>query len=566
MKLKGKILLLALIPILALGICTYAICSVEVTEAMKGKIQQSLKASSIILKEEITGGESGKFEVKGGKLYYGDKNVTDATAAVNELREETDMVATVFFGDTRYMSSILDNSTGKPIIGTKASKAVIENVLDDGKEYFIENVDIEGTDYFAYYKPLYDSSSKKPVGMIFLGMNQEEVEEQIGNILMIILMVILAIAAILAVLSFIIAGNISKRILCGVKALEQVADGDLTITISDKGKKSKDETGQMNCAVEKLRDNLYNIVNEIKLDSDSVHEFSTDLSENMREASETINQIETAVGEIAQGATSQAGDTMTATDNVMDMGHVIEETGREVVSLNENADFMYQAGMEADHVLVALQEISNKTKQAIEEIYQQTNTTNKAALKIHEATVLITSIAEETNLLSLNASIEAARAGEAGRGFAVVADQIQKLAEQSTDSAKQIEDIVNELISDSEKAVETMEEVKTIVAEQNVKIDMTGEIFGQVKSGIHKSVESINLIDESTRILNEKREKIVDLVQNLSAVAQENAASTEETSASVTEVSATITDISERSHELENIAGQLKESVSSFKI
>ena len=566
MKLKGKILLLVLVPILILGACTYAICSVKVTEAMKENIQQNLKAASIILKGEITGGEDAKFQVKGGKLYYGDKNITDDTDAVDELKEETDIVATVFYGDTRYMSSILDPSTGKPIIGTKASQAITEEVLEGGKEYFVENVEIEGSRYFAYYCPLYDSSSKQPAGMVFLGMNQGEVEDQIGNILMIILSVIIAIAVILAVLAIIITGNISKRIIDGIKSLEQVANGDLTVSISGRSKKSKDETGEMNQAIEKLRDNLSDIVNEIKSDSSSMHEFSVDLSANMKEASETIGQVEIAVGEVAEGATAQASDTLAATQDIVDMGHIIEDTGREVVSLNENADFMYRSGTDADKVLGALEEISNKTKKAIEEIYHQTNTTNRAAVKIREATVLITSIAEETNLLSLNASIEAARAGEAGRGFAVVADQIQRLAEQSTDSAKQIEDIVNELISDSEKAVETMDEVKTIVDEQNVKIDMTSEIFGQVKAGIDKSMDSINLIDEKTKVLDQERERIVDIVQNLSAIAQENAASTEETSAAVTEVSAAITEISERSEDLENIAAQLKKSVSSFKI
>ncbi len=566
MKLRGRILLLILLPILALGAITYIISSIEVTKAMKEEVQQGLKASAIVLESEITAGENGKFQVKSGELYYGDKCITDETDVVDKLRDETGMVATVFYGDVRYMTSVLDSETGKPVLGTKASEEVVKQVLEGGNEYFGENVDIQGVEYFTYYRPLYDSSSKKPIGMVFTGMNQEEVEDKISTILTIILVVIVLIAILCVVVAFLMLNKITGRITRGIKALDNVANGDLTIKLSANDKKAKDETGEMSRAIEKLKDNLSNIVGEIKQNSAKVHEFSVDLSKNMSEASATVNQVEIAVTEIADGAGSQADDTQVATTNVIDMGNVIEVTGEEVVNLSNNTMAINRSSDEATNILKGLEEINRKTKLAIDEIYDQTNTTNKAALKISEVTALISSIADETNLLSLNASIEAARAGEAGRGFAVVADQIQKLAEQSTESTQQIAEIVNELMSDSEKAVATMEEVKTIVAEQNTKIEMTSKIFGEVKSEIDKSTASVKIIDDKTKVLDRDREKVVDIVQNLSAIAEENAASTEETSAAVTEVSAVISDISGRSLELKDIAEQLNETISTFKI
>ena len=145
------------------------------------------------------------------------------------------------------------------------------------------------------------------------------------------------------------------------------------------------------------------------------------------------------------------------------MGDMIEKNNSQIENLNVNAEEMTKAGDSAIDTLKELETINGKTKNAIDVIYEQTNTTNESAMKIREAINLITDIAEETNLLSLNASIEAARAGEQGRGFAVVAGQIQKLAEQSNESARKIEAIVASLIEDSDKAVETMNEVRQIM-------------------------------------------------------------------------------------------------------
>ena len=174
---------------------------------------------------------------------------------------------------------------------------------------------------------------------------------------------------------------------------------------------------------------------------------------------------------------------------------------------------------------------------------------------------MIASIAEETNLLSLNASIEAARAGEQGKGFAVVASQIQKLAEQSNESASQIDEITNALISDSTKSVETIAQVRDIMNEQSEKMEKTDSMFRQVNMGVDHAMDSVNTITEKTELLNQSREKIIDVVQNLSAIAEENAASSQETSASITQVNTVVTDISDNASGLKDIAYHLENDV-----
>mgnify|MGYP005931380057 CR=1 FL=1 len=178
----------------------------------------------------------------------------------------------------------------------------------------------------------------------------------------------------------------------------------------------------------------------------------------------------------------------------------------------------------------------------------------------------IDGFSKRQNILALNASIEAARAGEQGRGFAVVAAQIQKLAEQSNESARQIEAIINTLIEESEKSVDTMKNVKEVIDKQDVNVTNTQDAFNKVKDGIDRSVEGIREIAKRTAGLDEARIKVVDIVQNLTAIAEENAASTEETSASAEEVNAVISNIAANANNLHEIAVSLEDCVKMFII
>lgn len=328
--------------------------------------------------------------------------------------------------------------------------------------------------------------------------------------------------------------------------------------------KRKDETGIMGRAIESLRNALTGVTKNIADHSENLYNASNTMTSSAQEASLSVEQVEKAISEIAQGATSQAQDTQTATENIILMGNMIEETSTEVDDLRENARIMRNAGDKAIDILNELNQINQQTKEAVFVISEQTNTTNESALKIKEATDMIADIAEETNLLSLNASIEAARAGEQGRGFAVVAAQIQKLAEQSNESARQIDGIINSLIADSEKAVDTMEEVKVVIEKQNENVINTENAFKDVKDGIDKSMKNIQEITDKTKQLDDARIKVVDVVQNLTAIAQENAASTEETSASASEVGTIVEDMANNARKLNTIAGEMEESIKMF--
>ncbi|MDE5748606.1 MAG: methyl-accepting chemotaxis protein, partial [Acetatifactor sp.] len=349
----------------------------------------------------------------------------------------------------------------------------------------------------------------------------------------------------------------------------RLAELDFTRAEAGKGllhRERKDETGVMNRAISVLQQELALMAVNVNEQCGKLHDSAGSMAQSVSKTLETVEQVEKAVNEIAQGATNQAQETQTATEEIIAMGNMIEETEVEVEELRENARKMRSAGEQAMEILGALGEVNQQTKDAIAVIAKQTDVTNESAMKIKTAVDIITDIAEETNLLSLNASIEAARAGEQGKGFAVVAGQIQKLAEQSNESAQQITGIIELLIQETQRSVQTMSDVKVVIEKQDENVTLTERAFEDVKDGIAQSIEGIRAIARRTKELDETRVKVVDVVQSLTSIAEENAASTEETSASATEMGAIMESIDDNARSLSVVADQLHETISKFKV
>lgn len=454
------------------------------------------------------------------------------------------------------------DKVGQPV-ENEVVKSVVERLqAGENVEPEVVQYRFKGTmKYAAYYV------TDRGHCILVISADESDILQSVRRVTMIGSVCAVVLVVVFSVLAYLFVNSTITPIKRVTEIVGRLAHMDFTeIEGQDKLVKRTDETGMMSRAVAELRAQLAEIVSSLRQQSTQLFSASESLHTNASETASTVEQVEKAVSEISEGASSQADETQKATENVILMGNMVEETSQEVANLISNADHMKKASDEATATLAALEKINQHAKEAIDVIYEQTNTTNESALKIREATSLITSIAEETNLLSLNATIEAARAGEQGRGFAVVASQIQKLAEQSNESARQIENIIDSLISDSQKAVETMGEVKTIMESQSENVEKTDAIFTEVKSGITSSIEGVNKIADKTKRLDEARVNVVDVVQNLTAIAEENAASTEETSASVTEVSNIVYNISENASQLKNVADGLEQNMNIFKM
>lgn len=362
--------------------------------------------------------------------------------------------------------------------------------------------------------------------------------------------------------------KIVAPIISATDTVEKLGNLDFSEDVSSDKKmlNRKDEVGVMLRSITELKNIIVKVMAEIRAYSESLGEAAEALKNSANESSTAAGQVETAITGIADGASSQAQETQSATENVIVMGKMIEQASTEVEQLGDNAADMHKASENAMSILAELEKINQKTMEAIHIIGEQTQKTNESAAKIKVATDMISEIAEETTLLSLNASIEAARAGEQGRGFAVVANQIQKLAEQSADATTQITEVISELVNDAQESVQTMDEVKEVMNQQSENVSQTEKAFKNVEKGIAESIESVEKITDKTRKLDEARAGVVDVVQSLSAIAEENAASAEETSASASEVGSIMEGVSQNANMLDEIAVKLNENVKRFKI
>ena len=567
MKLNQKILLLSIVPILVLGITIIWVSNLRVTSVVTNTIANGLRCTAEAMVNTLDTLNNDSYYIsEDDELYKGNINITEFTALADELKASSNTDVTVFFGQMRYMTSIL-NDNGERAMRTQADDPnIVTNVLNAGKEYFSTTVTVRGGQYFGYYVPITDKNTGKVVGMVSAIMPQADAKAQINSILYIIAGIVIGVIFVSVVIVFIMVGNMSKKLKACISGLSQLSEGKLNFRFGDELLSGKDEIGEICRTVKKVRVELTDIVSSIKDVSNELLEESKVLSEKTNDTSDHVEQMEKAIGEIAIGATDQAQETNDASENIIMMGNMIEETVDELGSLNESAKSMKERGETAITALHELQTTNKKTSASIDIIYEQTNVTNESAQKIKEATALITDIAGETNLLSLNASIEAARAGEQGRGFAVVAAQIQKLAEQSNESAKQIERITQSLITDSDKAVATMSEVKEIMEQQSENVTNTNTQVNNLLQDVEKSLAGIEEVVNKTNKINEVRTSVVDTVQNLSAIAQENAASSQQTSASVTEINSIVNGIAVKSTELKDISHRLDECVSIFVI
>lgn len=451
---------------------------------------------------------------------------------------------------------------GKSVENAAVKQLVAE--LSAGKKLdsgFVE-YDFKGAIKYASY---YISSDQKLI--IIMTADEKEIFHPINRMMSVSIAIGIIAIIIGGFAAIVIAEMIARPINLLTGNVEEISSLNLRESAyEEKLCKRKDEIGKMSRGIKDMRLSLHKIVSTMKDLSVTLLTASNDLDDNLSSTNRSVEQIELAVNDIAQGASSQAEDTQTATENVVSIGSMISDAGSRSESLKNNMDNLKSSNSSIIKSLEELDKINEDSKTSIDTIAKQTNTTNKSALRIREVTEIISSISEETNLLSLNASIEAARAGESGRGFAVVASQIQKLAEQSSESAKQIEQISNLLISDSEEAVKTMNEVKEIIYKQSSYVEKLTSIFDTFNSELNDAFGQIENINGSVQDMDDARVSVVDVVQNLTAIAQENAASTEETSASMSEVRNIVNEIAENVTKLNNIANTLEEEMSTFQL
>ena len=566
MNLKKKILAITIGPVLILGIITILFTVTMVKNSMMDETKDALKGTAAATLAAYDQNTGDYLETSNGDIWKGSYNISKSENLVDRIKDNTGMDVTFFYGDKRIMTSAMDEN-GNRILKSKAGDVIVEKVLNGGEEYFSEAVSIEGTLNYGYFMPVYQNGSDTDiVGMVFVGTNKQDKDAVVMRLLGSIVAAVVAIMLVCLIVSTKLASTISKNIRTSIKTVEKIAAGDLNVQVNKKLLKSKDEIGDLSRVTITLRDAMQRTTLEINQNVQKLLEASSLLGTAADNTNGTMNKVRTAVNRIVENSAEQAENSKSTSEHMRLMGDNITETSAEVEALNSNAAFMHESSEKAAETLANLQRINGEVEQIIGEVQEQTNRTNDSVQQIYKATAFIASIAEETDLLSLNASIEAARAGENGKGFAVVAEQIKKLSEQSNQSSSEIEETAMMLSEDSQKAVEIMQKMQEIIMSQSESMQDTQKVVEEVVAQIANSMQSIQQIKETTEHLANVRNEVLQAVETLSNIAQDSVSGTKKTYEDTEEVVDTIKQVYMSAEQLREIADQLAGSVQYFHV
>ena len=566
MNLKKKILAITIGPVLILGIITILFTVTMVKNSMMDETKDALKGTAAATLAAYDQNTGDYLETSNGDIWKGSYNISKSENLVDRIKDNTGMDVTFFYGDKRIMTSAMDEN-GNRILKSKAGDVIVEKVLNGGEECFSEAVSIEGTLNYGYFMPVYQNGSDTDiVGMIFVGTNKHDKDAVIMRLLGSIVAAVAAIMLVCLIVSTKLASTISRNIRTSIKAVEKIAAGNLNVQVNNKLLKSKDEIGDLSRVTITLRDAMQRTILEINQNVQKLLEASSLLGTAADNTNGTMNKVRSAVNRIVENSAEQAENSKSTSEHMRLMGENITETSAEVEALNSNAEFMHQSSEKAAETLANLQRINGEVEQIIGEVQEQTNRTNDSVQQIYKATAFIASIAEETDLLSLNASIEAARAGENGKGFAVVAEQIKKLSEQSNQSSNEIEETAMMLSEDSQKAVEIMQKMQEIIMSQSESMKDTQKVVEEVVAQIANSMQSIQQIKETTEHLANVRNEVLQAVETLSNIAQDSVSGTKKTYEDTEEVVDTFKQVYMSAEQLREIAAQLAGSVQYFHV
>lgn len=565
LKLQYKMLILAIIPVLIMGIVAILISNTVVKNKLLDDAKQKLKATSNAVLAAYDQNAGDYFVNATGDVWKGAYNVSLSTPFIDDIAAKTGIEVTFFYNDTRLVTSLKD-ADGKRILGSTAGDFLVENVLQDGNEVFTNRVLVDGTFYFGYYVPVHQNNSDEIIGMVFAGMPVKEIYASLNLITMIFTVAILVILVIAVIGCLLVSRGIAKSIRNSMDVVKQISEGNLNVEIEQSMLDRKDEAGALSCNTQTLIDNLSAMIGKISNNTMTLNASSEEMNAAAGQAGNAVGNINDDLHNMLTGAVEQTGNAQNIKNSIHNMNIHLEKTLGEVDHLSDETKAMLDARNDVDKSLNQLDASNQDVMTEVENIQKQTQQNNESVEKIIAAVSYISDIADQTNLLSLNASIEAARAGETGKGFAVVAEEIGKLANQSNEASTEISELVNLLSYNSNQTMDIMDSVQDAMNDQTKKLVETANIFKQLQEHVSHVADGVDVIRDATVQLGKETDEIGKDIKNLSDIAQRNEDTVKGTISFSDEVLGTVNSVTEMSTEVSSSANDMAGVVSHFRM
>lgn len=388
---------------------------------------------------------------------------------------------------------------------------------------------------------------------------QSEANAMLKTICLVIFIAILASIALGIIISRKITIPIGKLAVLMGKA----AEGDLTVKCEVE---SKDEIGDLGSSFNSMAEKIRELTNKINDSIGVVSSTVETLTNSTESTSLSIDEVAKTVQQIAEGSSSQSESIQEVVEKLSKVGNEIENLDNYSGEMKNNTEAILKVNESSKDIVKLLLEKTDENHKAVEKVSEIMDELKESSSNIGAIIEAISSIAEQTNLLALNAAIEAARAGDAGKGFAVVAEEVRKLAEESSESASQIGNIITDIQNKTNDAVGIVSKVKSAVEEQNNVVNKTEETFKEISKNIDNIAEKVEHMNDSIKNMNKDKEEVIEDMHSVSAVSEETAASSEEVSASTEEQSAAMEELSGFVLKLNSMVEELSQAVKIFKL
>lgn len=524
-------------------------------QSVTSKVKSDLNLGEAYLNKRYPGA----WQLINGVLYKGNTCMENNFAVVDDIGRLTGDTVTIFRGDTRVSTNVMKD--GKRAVGTQVSPAVAETVLKQGKPYYGE-ADVVGVRNITAYKPIRDANGQI-IGIWYVGVPATPYEEAASRFAWSMMWFALGGLVVGLALSYIIARTVAIPLRQIETAMVRAEEGDLTRKVE---LRHRDEIGR-------LGDSLNNMMNRIA----ELIGKARGLAFNVKQASDQLASSVEQSNNLMQGLTMKtqnlfdiANDQKEAAEKTM---AVITEMSTGIQQVAENAQTVAAASTNAATLAKDGEEQIGRAIEQMKEINRVAVETGKVvrslgekSLQIGQITEVITDIAEQTNLLALNAAIEAARAGEHGRGFAVVADEVRKLAEDSQEAARKIAALIGDIQKEAEAAVRVMNEGAKEAQTGAVAMDRAADAFTSIIKAIREVVDQIQEVSAAAQQMSAGTEEAMKSVEAVTSRVKETADAVGDINAMAQEQMAGLEEINAAAERLREMVYDLEQAIEYFKV